>query len=141
MYYKHRNRPQTPTGIETNVDVWFFSNYPIQYQDLIRSIAKFGWQSVKWDTEYRERFMNLNTIRAQNLLARSSLVLSVNSDLELATSDSFRPRADIWVKLRARPNDYSDDEALLLCEDAIGTIHYLTFKLKVKDRHEIILSD
>ena len=64
--------------------------------------------------------MNLNTIRAQNLLARSSLVLSVNSDLELATSDSFRPRADIWVKLRARPNDYSDDEALLLCETTAG---------------------
>ena len=65
----------------------------------------------------------------------------MNLDLELATIASFRPQADIWVKLRARPNDYSDEEALLLCEDAIGTIHYLTFKLKVKDRHEIILQD
>lgn len=30
--------------------------------------------------------------------------------------DSFQPQADTWVKLRDRPNDYSDDEAVLLCE-------------------------
>ena len=72
--------------------------------------------------------MNVNTTRAQNLSARSSILhgrgyanaLTVNSDLELATIDSFQPQADIWVKLRARPNDYSDDEALLLCETTAG---------------------
>ncbi len=34
--------------------------------------------------------------------------------------DSFKPQADIWVKLRNRPTDYSDDEALLLCEIDAG---------------------
>lgn len=34
--------------------------------------------------------------------------------------DSFQPQADTWVKLRDRPNDYSDDEALLLCETVAG---------------------
>jgi hypothetical protein len=34
--------------------------------------------------------------------------------------DSFQPQSDTWVKLRNRPNDYSDDEALLLCETVAG---------------------
>jgi hypothetical protein len=34
--------------------------------------------------------------------------------------DSFKPQADTWVKLRDRPNDYSDDEALLVCETSAG---------------------
>jgi hypothetical protein len=34
--------------------------------------------------------------------------------------DSFQPQADTWVKLRNRPHDYSDDEALLLCETVAG---------------------
>jgi hypothetical protein len=60
--------------------------------------------------------MNLTTTRAQNLSARAAISLTANPDLELATIDSFRQQADIWVKLCDRPNDYSDDEALLLCE-------------------------
>lgn len=35
--------------------------------------------------------------------------------------DSFQPQADTWVKLRERPDDYSDDEALLLCETETGS--------------------
>jgi hypothetical protein len=42
------------------------------------------------------------------------------TDPARASIDSFRPQADIWVKLRDRPNDYSDDEALLLCELSAG---------------------
>jgi hypothetical protein len=38
----------------------------------------------------------------------------------LVPINSFRPQADIWVKLRDRPNDYSDDEALLMCETGAG---------------------
>jgi hypothetical protein len=34
--------------------------------------------------------------------------------------DSFQAQSDLWVKLRDRPNDYSDDEALLLCETISG---------------------
>jgi hypothetical protein len=37
-----------------------------------------------------------------------------------AEIDSFQPQADTWVKLRQRPNEYSDDEALLLCETVAG---------------------
>ena len=45
---------------------------------------------------------------------------SLFSDLARGSSDSFQPQADIWVKLRDRPNDYSDDEALLMCETGAG---------------------
>ncbi len=72
--------------------------------------------------------MNVNTIRSQNFSASTSILhgrgyaneLAANSELELATIDRFQPQADIWVKLRDRPNDYSDDEALLLCETTSG---------------------
>mgnify|MGYP000052298692 CR=1 FL=1 len=57
--------------------------------------------------------MNLTTIHEQQL--------SANSIDEVAAIDSFQPQADIWVKLRDRPNDYSDDEALLLCEIDAGS--------------------
>ncbi len=40
--------------------------------------------------------------------------------LPTAAIDSFQPQADTWVKLRNRPNEYSDDEALLLCETGAG---------------------
>ncbi|AFY93201.1 hypothetical protein [Chamaesiphon minutus] len=42
------------------------------------------------------------------------------SAVELVSIDSFQPQNDTWVKLRDRPNDYSDDEALLLCETVGG---------------------
>ncbi|WP_310430143.1 hypothetical protein [Chamaesiphon sp. VAR_48_metabat_135_sub] len=42
------------------------------------------------------------------------------ADTNRASIDSFQPQADIWVKLRNRPNDYSDDEALLMCETGAG---------------------
>jgi hypothetical protein len=42
------------------------------------------------------------------------------TDSNRASIDSFQPQADIWVKLRDRPNDYSDDEALLVCETGRG---------------------
>jgi hypothetical protein len=46
---------------------------------------------------------------------------SLLTDTVKASSiDSFQPQADIWVKLRDRPDDYSDDEALLLCETDAG---------------------
>ena len=45
---------------------------------------------------------------------------SLFTDLAKASIDCFQPQADIWVKLRDRPNDYSDDEALLLCETTAG---------------------
>jgi hypothetical protein len=72
--------------------------------------------------------MNVTTTRAQNLAARTSILhgrgyanaLAANSDLELALIDRFQAQADIWVKLRDRPNDDSDDEALLLCETTSG---------------------
>jgi hypothetical protein len=64
--------------------------------------------------------MNLTTTRAQNFSAGVSSELGANPELELASIDSFQPQADIWVKLRDRPNDYSDDEALLLCEIDAG---------------------
>jgi hypothetical protein len=52
---------------------------------------------------------------------------SLSTGIAKALIDSFQPQADIWVKLRDRPNDYSDDEALLLCEiDAgrwLGWVH------------------
>jgi hypothetical protein len=45
---------------------------------------------------------------------------SLFTALAKTSIDSFRPQADIWVKLRDRPNDYSDDEALLMCETGSG---------------------
>jgi hypothetical protein len=42
------------------------------------------------------------------------------ADLYTEAIDSFKPQADTWVKLRERPNEYSDDEALLLCETGAG---------------------
>jgi hypothetical protein len=64
--------------------------------------------------------MNVITTRAQNLSTGSSIEFAANPDLKLASIDSFQPQADIWVKLRDRPTDYSDDEALLLCEIDAG---------------------
>jgi hypothetical protein len=70
--------------------------------------------------------MNITTTRTQNLAARAAIALTTNSDLKLAKIDSFQPQADIWVKLRDRPNDYSDDEALLVCElDAGGWLGWV----------------
>ncbi len=45
---------------------------------------------------------------------------SLTAVAEQDSIDSFQPQADTWVKLRDRPNDYSDDEALLLCETVAG---------------------
>lgn len=45
---------------------------------------------------------------------------SLLTDSVRAAIDSFQPQADIWVKLRNRPHDYSDDEALLMCETGAG---------------------
>jgi hypothetical protein len=64
--------------------------------------------------------MNTTSTRNQNLETRMLIELAVSSDFELATIDSFQPQADTWVKLRNRPNEYSDDEALLLCETGAG---------------------
>jgi hypothetical protein len=48
------------------------------------------------------------------------------ADTARTSIDSFQPQIDIWVKLRDRPNNYSDDEALLLCEtDAGGWIGWV----------------
>jgi hypothetical protein len=64
---------------------------------------------VKWDTEYWDSFM-----------------ISIDTHCQRPTTvtptkiDSFQPQADTWVKLRQRPNDFSDDEALLLCETVAG---------------------
>jgi hypothetical protein len=44
----------------------------------------------------------------------------LTAEIQPDPSDSFKPQADTWVKLRNRPNDYSDDEALLLCESGAG---------------------
>jgi hypothetical protein len=43
------------------------------------------------------------------------------AEIQADPIDSFQPQADTWVKLRDRPNDYSDDEALLLCETVADT--------------------
>jgi hypothetical protein len=43
------------------------------------------------------------------------------TEISAESIDSFQPQADTWVKLRDRPNDYSDDEALLLCETLANT--------------------
>jgi hypothetical protein len=71
--------------------------------------------------------MDVTTNRAQNLSTRTAILHGrgyanafANSDLELATLDIFQPQSDTWVKLRDRPNEYSDDEALLLCETVAG---------------------
>jgi hypothetical protein len=42
------------------------------------------------------------------------------AEIPAGAIDSFQPQSDTWVKLRDRPNDYSDDEALLLCETIAG---------------------
>jgi hypothetical protein len=44
----------------------------------------------------------------------------LTAGIQTGSIDSFQPQADTWVKLRDRPNDYSDDEALLLCETVAG---------------------
>jgi hypothetical protein len=60
--------------------------------------------------KYWDSFMQTATAHRQSFLTDSNRV----------SIDSFRPQADIWVKLRDRPNDYSDDEALLVCETGEG---------------------
>lgn len=45
---------------------------------------------------------------------------SIFTDPARVPIDRFQPQADIWVKLRDRPNEYSDDEALLMCETGSG---------------------
>jgi hypothetical protein len=65
---------------------------------------------VKLNTEIWDSFMILTNTRYQGFTAE------IQSD----PIDSFKPQADTWVKLRDRPNDYSDDEALLLCEIDAG---------------------
>lgn len=45
---------------------------------------------------------------------------ALTTEIPADTLDGFEPQADTWVKLRDRPNDYSDDEALLLCEIEAG---------------------
>ena len=80
---------------------------------VLRSAAlvdRFRCELVKWDTEVWDSFMQPATAHCQSLL----------TDSARAAIDSFQPQADIWVKLRDRPNDYSDDEALLLCETDAG---------------------
>jgi hypothetical protein len=44
----------------------------------------------------------------------------LTAEIQSDPIDSFKPQADTWVKLRDRPNDYSDDEALLVCETIAG---------------------
>jgi len=34
--------------------------------------------------------------------------------------ESFKPVSDLWVSLRNAPSEFSDDEALLLCETFPG---------------------
>jgi hypothetical protein len=59
---------------------------------------------------YWDSFMKTATAHCQSFF----------TDTKRASIDSFQPQADIWVKLRDRPNDYSDDEALLMCEMTSG---------------------
>jgi hypothetical protein len=62
-------------------------------------------------------FMKITTTLWQD---RFSFPDAAPTAVELVSIDSFQPQSDTWVKLRDRPNDYSDDEALLLCETVAG---------------------
>ncbi len=65
---------------------------------------------VKLDTEIWDSLMILTNTRYQQLTAGT----------QTDPIDSFQPQTDTWVKLRNRPSEYSDDEALLLCETLAG---------------------
>ncbi|MBW4540550.1 MAG: hypothetical protein KME43_15590 [Myxacorys chilensis ATA2-1-KO14] len=43
-------------------------------------------------------------------------VVPLGSQPSVAPVDAFIPQADQWVQLRDRLSEYSDDQALLLCE-------------------------